>query len=309
MKLNTTQTFPDTPRQQIPESLIDKKHSLNPFRYDYPKLFSPSKEVVQEALEESSSFEDSLCDDVDEFSEPLSKAKPYQTVLTPEIQVNFQYMDQILPALPCEIEIRQFVLPPSKKKCLALDLDETLIHSLRPEFDYSSAGIQITKYESLCFVSPSGEIQDIAFIVRPFAIEFLKNLCDLYEIVIYTSSSAEYAESIAKVLDPEKKMIAAILSRKQCIQREGVSLKDLRLLKGKDLSQVIIIDNTIAAFSGQVDNGIYIPSFWGEEASNELEKIYKFLVDISDVTDVRPYVISFAGIVRLHNIYKEMQKS
>ena len=71
---------------------------------------------------------------------------------------------------------------------------------------------------------------------------------------------------------------------------------------------MIIVDNTIASFSAQLDNGIYVPSFYGDNTDSEFEKIARFLLDIKDVTDVRPYVRRFAGIVRLYQLYENNEE-
>ena len=53
------------------------------------------------------------------------------------------------------------------KYTLVLDLDETLIH-----------------YED----APDDEDEEGYYIVRPHAIKFLKELCEIYEIVIFTAA-------------------------------------------------------------------------------------------------------------------------
>ena len=71
----------------------------------------------------------------------------------------------------------------------------------------------------------------------------------LYEIIIFTASSKEYAEEAVKKIDPNNKYIDFILVRDDCmVTRNGFYLKDLRILKDRNLSDVIIVDNLSHSF-------------------------------------------------------------
>lgn len=122
---------------------------------------------------------------------------------------------------------------------------------------------------------------------------------------MFTASQREYAEKIVKALDPEREVISCILSRENCINRDGIQLKDLRIIDGKELKDMIIVDNTIACFSDQIDNGIYVPSFYGNANDTELLKIMIFLIQIHEEKDVRPSVVEFAGICKLYEKFKD----
>ena len=56
--------------------------------------------------------------------------------------------------------------------------------------------------------------------------------------------------------------------------------KDLRSLKNIDLNRAIIIDNSASSFMSLIENGIYIPSFYGDPEDSELECIEEFLIKI-----------------------------
>ena len=62
--------------------------------------------------------------------------------------------------------------------CLVLDLDETLIH-------YVENG------------------SDSYFLVRPFCVEFLAELSQYYEIVVFTAGVQEYADWVIDQIDQE----------------------------------------------------------------------------------------------------------
>lgn len=70
------------------------------------------------------------------------------------------------------------------------------------------------------------------------------------------------------------------------------------------MKDIVIVDNTIASFALQIDNGIYVPSFYGEKKDRELDTITSFLESIAFVEDVRPLIKSFSGIQKLFKEYK-----
>ena len=105
-------------------------------------------------------------------------------------------------------------------------------------------------------------------------------------------------------IDPDSLLIKRILHRDQCIQKNGICFKDLTAIKNIDLGRTILIDNLILSFAPQPENGIYIPSYYGSEKDNELDKILKFLLKIVNVVDVRPFLSKFS---EMPNYFEKMQ--
>ena len=52
--------------------------------------------------------------------------------------------------------------------------------------------------------------------MRPHCIEFLKELSNMAEIIIFTASSPSYADVVLDYLDPQKKYFAHRLYRQHC---------------------------------------------------------------------------------------------
>ncbi|KAF7991736.1 hypothetical protein HCN44_010537 [Aphidius gifuensis] len=155
------------------------------------------------------------------------------------------------------------LLPPVKpqdidKKCLVIDLDETLVYSTdSPQEDndcfvvsFEHEGKQHKKYVSK----------------RPHVDEFLQAMGQLYECVLFTSAVPEYAELVAKHID-KWGVFRAVLSRKSCVYN-GDYIKDLSKL-GRTLEKTIIIDDIKTRYKFQPDNAVPVPGWFGGACKKE----------------------------------------
>ena len=93
------------------------------------------------------------------------------------------------------------------------------------------------------------------------------------------------------------------MSREQCVRRGKRLLKDLRLIHGRKIESMILVDNVVLNFQEQMNNGIYVPSFYGDSNDEELKRLTKFLEAIAEVDDVRDYVKKFSGLIELRTAY------
>ncbi|EGR29999.1 protein kinase domain protein [Ichthyophthirius multifiliis] len=122
--------------------------------------------------------------------------------------------------------------------------------------------------------------------IRPQAKQFLKQMANYYDIIIWTASVKDYADPIINQLDPEKKYITQKFYRQHCKVNEKGYVKDLRLLC-KNLKDVIIIDNLQNSFSLNYQNGIQIKDFINSKKDQELQNLQPFLIYMSQQNDVR----------------------
>mmetsp|Transcript_10358 Transcript_10358/g.25085 ORF Transcript_10358/g.25085 Transcript_10358/m.25085 type:complete len:373 (+) Transcript_10358:522-1640(+) len=162
------------------------------------------------------------------------------------------------------------------KKCLVLDLDETLVHS------------SFRAVEGADFVIPV-KIEDVVHFVyvakRPGVDDFLLEMSKHYEIVIYTASLNKYADPLLDLLDIHK-VIRYRLFRESCVFFEGNYVKDLSVLD-RDISSTIIIDNSPNSYLFHPENAIDCSSFIDDPRDRELDQIGSFLTGIKDAKDVR----------------------
>lgn len=68
---------------------------------------------------------------------------------------------------------------------------------------------------------------------------------------------------------------------------EGYYVKDLRIFAEKDLSEIVIVDNSVYSFAFQIDNGIPIIPFYNDKSDEEMLHLVYYLNCLAGVSDVR----------------------
>jgi RNA polymerase II subunit A small phosphatase-like protein len=107
-----------------------------------------------------------------------------------------------------------------------------------------------------------------------------------YEVVVFTASLSEYAIPLVKELD-KLGIVVHMLYREHCTSMNGIYVKDLSRL-GRDLKDVIIVDNSPNSFLLQPENAFHIRNFFEDKSDVELYELGPFLEFLSNVDDVRP---------------------
>jgi len=176
------------------------------------------------------------------------------------------------------------------KKQLVLDLDETLI---------SSSQKHCFKYDIVVQVYISGYPTTFFVRKRPHVDIFLETVSQWFELVIFTASLSSYANAVIDQLDP-KRRIRRRYYRQSCINKAGSYLKNLQTVS-KDLSKVVIVDNSPIAYSLNKENGIAIPDYFGTNQQDEsLLHLLPLLEEVRDADDVRkallPYPLGVCGM-------------
>lgn len=159
----------------------------------------------------------------------------------------------------------------SGKKCLVLDLDETLVHS---SFKYLKGA------DFVLPVDIDDQIHNVYVMKRPGVDEFLKKVGSLFEVVVFTASVARYGDPLLDILD-KYNSVHHRLFREACYNYEGNYIKNLSQI-GRPLSEIIILDNSPASYIFHPQHAIPISSWFSDTHDNELLDIIPLLEDLSE---------------------------
>ena len=122
---------------------------------------------------------------------------------------------------------------------------------------------------------------------RPGLDDFLLSIKPNYEIIVFTSSTKDYADPIINEIEKSVKYFDYRLYREHSVIYDNNYVKDISKI-GRPLNKIIIVDNMPQNYRLQKENGIMIKSFWGEDDNDIalislgeiLNKIYKKFNDV-----------------------------
>lgn len=154
-----------------------------------------------------------------------------------------------LQADPIELPQRQECL---NRKTLVLDLDETLIHCF--ENAESEPDLKLD-------IEIEGTPVEISLMIRPYAISFLKRICQKWEVMIFTASHEDYANAILNEIDPEGEIFQHRLYRQHCTCINDFYFKDLSRIN-RDPRRMVLVDNAAYSYVLQLNNGIPILPYY-----------------------------------------------
>ncbi|XP_043934401.1 CTD small phosphatase-like protein 2-A [Protopterus annectens] len=87
--------------------------------------------------------------------------------------------------------------------------------------------------------------------VRPFVREFLEQMSQIFEIIVYTSALEVYAGQLLDILDPENKFIRHRVFRKHCDYYHGCYLKNLNAIRRKISKTVVMHSSPLDSFANE----------------------------------------------------------
>jgi RNA polymerase II subunit A small phosphatase-like protein len=117
-------------------------------------------------------------------------------------------------------EKQTWLLPPIQanlkgRKCLVLDLDETLVHSSFKILNQADFTIP---------VEIEGQYHNVYVIKRPGVDAFMKRVGELYEVVVFTASVSKYGDPLLDQLDIHH-VVHHRLFRESCYNHQGNYVK------------------------------------------------------------------------------------
>ena len=145
--------------------------------------------------------------------------------------------------------------PPTKKYTLVLDIDQTLVNvTINPQ-DNS---------RGLCKF-------------RPGLLHFLKSLKPFYEIITFTTNTKEYSEVIINEIESGKKIFDYNLYREHSALVGKEFVKDISRI-GRNIKNIIIVDDQSKNFRLNKENGILISPFFGDDNDTVLYELKRILI-------------------------------
>ena len=156
--------------------------------------------------------------------------------------------------------------PKNKRYTLILDLDETLVHVER-------INQQINNNYS-CNKNDQKVIN-----LRPGLFSFLNSIKPYYEIISFSTASKIYADNIVKKIETNQKYFDYNLYRDHTTLYGKEYVKDISKI-GRNIKEVIIVDNLEKNFKLNPDNGIKIAPYFGEMSADDtkLFELQKLLI-------------------------------
>lgn len=155
------------------------------------------------------------------------------------------------------------------KITVALDIDETLV-KINSYAEGTDQG-KFVVWDEHCRIRE-----------RPGARDFLHQMNELFEVIVFTNAINEYAYNVMKHYDPENKLGDDFFS-KRILSRGHVRYgqnKDL-FKAGRPLDKILLIDNREYTFRDQPRNSIHVPDFEGHKEDTCLIDIIPMMKELA----------------------------
>ncbi|KAK8542267.1 hypothetical protein V6N13_137160 [Hibiscus sabdariffa] len=187
----------------------------------------------------------------------------------------------------------------TKKFTVVLDLDETLVcayetSSLPPSLRNQATDAGLKWFELECVTSDKEcegkpKINYVTVFERPGLQDFLNQLSEFAELVLFTAGLEGYARPLVDRIDVENRFSLRLYRPSTISTEYREHVKDLSCLS-TDLCRTVIVDNNPFSFLLQPVNGIpCIPFSAGQPHDTQLlDVLLPLLKHLSQQKDVRP---------------------
>jgi len=177
--------------------------------------------------------------------------------------------------------------PFEQRRTLCLDMDDTLTLMLPDGIPPAGAKVPFGDPDTFVYSRESTSERGLVFL-RPYLRTFLEAVSRMFEVVVFTAACKDYADQILDYIDPDNRFFHHRLYRDSCVAfvpdpqlpDAKVYIKDLRIL-GRNLADVILVDNSLQCFAYQLDGGILCNPFKGDTQDSELICILEILTSIN----------------------------
>ena len=221
------------PKSQQDDQVMDEKQ---PIKDEAPELaksqqpYDPSTEPETKAVYADVDRDTDMTDApplippphtvVDEPVQPAELQPQVPLPPPPPLSQRQEQVGTIPPVPEASPEKQTWLLPPAQpplkgRKCLILDLDETLVHSSFKILNQADFTIP---------VEIEGQYHNVYVIKRPGVDQFMKRVGELYEVVVFTASVSKYGDPLLDQLDIHH-VVHHRLFRESCYNHQGNYVK------------------------------------------------------------------------------------
>ncbi len=167
------------------------------------------------------------------------------------------------------------------KKTVFLDLDQTLIYSFLGRLPPAGLGLPFILTPNL-----------VSFVVRKGARKLVCKLAQRCELILYSAGSSDYVNEIIHNLHEFRSNFTHILTRDDCyhVQDKEIYLKCARIMKERNIEDIIIVDDSFWVYPNELDNIIPVAPFAVNEFHNDevLKEILEEILLLLKMEDIRP---------------------
>ena len=146
------------------------------------------------------------------------------------------------------------------------------------------------------------------YMIRPGLFEFLKEIKEIYELIVYSSDNV-YEEQLIENFQKEKNVFDHVLNKMHGIDDVNYFIQDLNILN-RNFKKFIIIDSTLNRFKIHKNNLLVIKPFYGgiREDKNSLNYLSQLLHNISIDADTTEDVRISINKYKKSFIYSKLTK-
>jgi TFIIF-interacting CTD phosphatase-like protein len=96
--------------------------------------------------------------------------------------------------------------------------------------------------------------------------------------MIFTRRCPDETVEITKLLDSTGRLFTCTLHEGHCLPtKSGLLLKDLRLIRKRDISRILVVDSIVQSYGFYIPNLIPLIEWNGEKDDTELSNIFEYL--------------------------------
>jgi RNA polymerase II subunit A small phosphatase-like protein len=199
---------------------VDPVHPVDKQDWSQPKTEASSDATMADAPPEAPVT--SVPEPSDEPAPPAEQSvQPLPLPPAPPLSQRQAEVQRDAPPVPeGGLDKQTWLLPPVQsnlkgRKCLVLDLDETLVHSSFKILNQADFTIP---------VEIEGQYHNVYVIKRPGVDAFMKRVGELYEVVVFTASVSKYGDPLLDQLDIHH-VVHHRLFRESCYNHQGNYVK------------------------------------------------------------------------------------